>query len=108
MESDRDAHSHPPSSTYFWKRHDKRLRRSPRHCHYWRQKISNLRFADNIDGLAGEDGELANLVERLDKFCTAYGMEISAEKTTWMKNSTSGINKEIKVNGQRAGSDKLQ
>ena len=43
--------------------------------------ITNLRFADDIDGLAGEKEELANLVERLDKASTAYGMEISAEKT---------------------------
>ena len=43
--------------------------------------ITNLRFADDIDGLAGEEGELANLVERLDEASTAYGMEISAEKT---------------------------
>ena len=43
--------------------------------------ITNLRFADDIDGLAGEEDELANLVERLDKASTAYGMEISAEKT---------------------------
>ena len=35
--------------------------------------ITNLRFADDIDGLAGEE-ELANLVERLDKASTAYGM----------------------------------
>ena len=44
--------------------------------------------------------ELANLVERLDKVSTAYGMEISAEKTKLMSN-TSGINTEIKVNGQK-------
>ena len=31
----------------------------------------------------------------------AYGMEISAEKTKLMTNNTSGINTEIKVNGQR-------
>ena len=43
--------------------------------------ITNLRFADDINDLAGEDEELANLVERLDKASTAYGMEISAEKT---------------------------
>ena len=43
--------------------------------------ITNLRFADDIDGLAGEEEELANSVERLDKGSTAYGMEISAEKT---------------------------
>ena len=38
--------------------------------------ITNLRFADDIDGLAGEEEELANLVEHLDKATTAYGMEI--------------------------------
>ena len=36
--------------------------------------------------------ELANLVERLDKASTAYGMEISAEKTKLMTNYTSGQN----------------
>ena len=49
--------------------------------------ITNLRFADDIDGLAGEEQELANLVERLDKASTAYGMEISAEKTKLMTNN---------------------
>ena len=49
-----------------------------------RRIITNLRFADDIDSLAGEEGELANLVERLDKASTAYGMEISAEKTNLM------------------------
>ena len=29
--------------------------------------ITNLRFADDIESLAGEEEELANLVERLDK-----------------------------------------
>ena len=33
--------------------------------------ISNNCFADDIDGLAGEEDELANLVERLDKASTA-------------------------------------
>ena len=33
--------------------------------------ITNLRFANNIDGLAGEEEELAKLVERLDKASTA-------------------------------------
>ena len=63
--------------------------------------ITNLRFADDIDGLAGEEDELAKLVESLDKSCTDYGMEISAEKTKLMTNNTSGINTEIKVNGQK-------
>ena len=62
--------------------------------------ITNLRFADDIDGSAGEAEELANLVQRLDKASTAYGMEISAKKTKLMTN-TSDINKEIKINGQK-------
>ena len=32
--------------------------------------ITNLRFADDIDGLAGEEEELANVVECLDKAFT--------------------------------------
>ena len=64
--------------------------------------ITNLRFADDIDGLTGEKDELSKLVERLDKPSTAStGMEISAEKTKLMTNNTCGINTEIKVNGQR-------
>ena len=45
--------------------------------------------------------ELAKSVERLDKASTACGIEISAEKTNLMANNTSGINTEIKVNGQK-------
>ena len=63
--------------------------------------ITDLCFADDIDGLAGVEEELAKLVECLDKASTAYSMEISAEKTKLMTNNTSGINTEIKVNGQK-------
>ena len=63
--------------------------------------ITNLRFADDIDGLAGEEEKLADLVVRLDKASTAYGIKISAEKTKLMTNNTSGIDTEIKVNGQK-------
>ena len=58
--------------------------------------VTNFRFADNIGGLAGEEKELAKLVELLDKASTAYGMKINAEKTKLMTNNTSGINIEIK------------
>ena len=63
--------------------------------------ITNLSFADNIDDFAGEEEELAKLFERLDKVSTAYNIEISTEKTKLMTNNTSGINTEIKVNGQK-------
>ena len=62
--------------------------------------VTNIRFADDIDGWAGVEEELAKWVEHLDKASTAYGMEISAEKTKLMTNNTSGINTEIKVNGR--------
>ena len=52
--------------------------------------IINLRFADDIDGLAGEEEELAKLAERLDKASTAFGMEIGAEKTELITNNISG------------------
>ena len=72
---------------------------------FWRilgeEDKADLRFADDIDGVAGEEEELANLVERLYKVSTAFGMEISAEKSKLMTNNTSGINTEIKVNGQK-------
>ena len=41
---------------------------------------TNLRFAYDIDGLAGEEEELAYLAECLDKTSTAYGMEISPRR----------------------------
>ena len=47
--------------------------------------ITSLRFVNDIDGSAGEEEELANLVKRLDKASTAYGMEIGAEKAKLMK-----------------------
>ena len=63
--------------------------------------VTNLRYADVIDGVADEEGEMAKLIERLDKASTAYGVENSAEKTKLMTNNSSGINTEIKVNGQK-------
>ncbi|GFO40092.1 endonuclease-reverse transcriptase [Plakobranchus ocellatus] len=65
--------------------------------------ITNLRFADDINGLAGNECELASLVEQLDKASSNFGMEISAEKTKIMTNSKEPkkpSKKEIKVNGQ--------
>ena len=58
-------------------------------------------FPDDIDGLAGEEEELAKLVEHLGKASTACSMKISAKKTKRMTNNTSGIKTEIKVNGQK-------
>ena len=40
-------------------------------------QITNLRFADDIDGLAGKEKELANLVQTLDAASAKFGMELS-------------------------------
>ena len=63
--------------------------------------MTNLCFANDIDGLAGEEEELAKLVLNLDKASTAYSTEISAKKTKLITNNTSGINTEIKVNREK-------
>ena len=60
--------------------------------------INNLQFAYDIGGLAGEEEELATLVERLYIASRAYAMDISAKKTTLVTNNTSGVNMEIKIN----------
>ena len=65
------------------------------------RNITNLRFADDIDGLAGREEELADLVERLDKTSTAFGMQINAEKTKLMTNNTNGFSTDIRVNGEK-------
>ena len=43
------------------------------------------------------------LFESLDKICTRYKMEISAEKTNLMTNSAKDMKREIKVKGQKLG-----
>ena len=59
--------------------------------------ITKLQFADDIDAIAQEEQELETLVESLDKTCTRYKMEISAEKTKLMTNSAEGIHRKIKL-----------
>ena len=65
------------------------------------RNITNLWFTDDIDVLAEEEQELEALVESLDKTCTSYKMKISAEKIKLMTSSANGIQKEIKVQGQK-------
>jgi len=62
--------------------------------------ITNLRFADDIDGLEGSEEELACLVISLDQTASRYGMEISAEKTKLMANSVNPITARITVAGK--------
>ena len=61
--------------------------------------ITNPPFADDINGLARQEEELAKLAEHLN---TAYGMEISAEMIKLMTKNTSSINKEMKSKQREA------
>ena len=67
------------------------------------RSFTYLRIADDIDALAEEEQELEALVENLDKTGTRYKMEISVEKTKLMTNRANGIQREIKVKGQKLG-----
>ena len=60
------------------------------------RNITNLRFADDIDALAEEEQELEALVESLDKTCTRYKIEISAEKTKLMTNSANASRERLR------------
>ena len=53
--------------------------------------ICNLKFADDIDLIGGSYGEVQDLTNRLVDRATAYGMEVSTEKSKTMTNSTSNI-----------------
>ena len=89
--------------------HDRRLRRSWRHCQHWRQNNHQSPLCRWHRWWLSRREELAKLVKRLNKASTAYGMEISAEKTNLMTNNTSGINTEIKKERTEAwDSHKLQ
>ena len=57
--------------------------------------LTNLCFTGDIDGLARQEQELAKLANHLEEASTAYGMQISAEKTQLMTNNTNGISTDI-------------
>ena len=59
--------------------------------------ITNLHFADDVDGLAGQEQELVKLVNHLGEASTAYGIQISAEKTQLMTNNANGISTDITI-----------
>ena len=63
----------------------------------------NLQFALDIDAVAEEKQEQETLVESVNKICTRYKMEISAEEIKLMTNSSNAIQTEIKVKGQKLG-----
>ena len=62
--------------------------------------VTNLRFAGDIDSLAGQEQELVKLVNHLEEASKAYGMQIIAEKTQLMTNNTSGMNTDITIHNK--------
>ena len=76
--------------------HDRKISISSRN-------IINLQFASDIDAIAEEKQEQEILVESLNKTCTRYKMEISAEEIKLMTNSSNAIQREIKVKEQKLG-----
>ena len=63
------------------------------------RRITNFRFADDIDGVGGSEEELSHLVKCLDETCEAAGMEISGGKTKVMTNKKGGFSKGVEVQG---------
>ena len=63
--------------------------------------ITNLRFADDIDGLAGQEQELVKFVNHLEEASTAYSIQISAEKTQLMTNNTNGISTDMAIDNKK-------
>ena len=61
----------------------------------------DLRFADDIDGLAGQEQELVKFVNHIEEACTAYGVQISAEKIQLMTNNTNGISTDITIDNNK-------
>ena len=62
--------------------------------------VCNPRFADDIDMMGGTNNELQDLTTKLANRSSAYGMEISAEKSKTMVNTTEDINTNITMNGE--------
>ena len=58
-------------------------------------------FADDTDGLAGQEQELVKVVNHLEEASTAYGMQISAEKTQPMTNNTNSISTDITIDNKK-------
>ena len=67
------------------------------------RNIINQQFAKDIDAIAEEKQEQETLVESLNKTCTWYKMEVSAEEIKLMTNSSNAIQTEIKVKEQKLG-----
>ena len=60
--------------------------------------VTNLRFTDDIDGLAGSATVIRQLVSRLERAPKDYEMEISVENA----NNNNGMTTEVQIAGNTA------
>ena len=65
------------------------------------RRITNLRFAHDTEGLAGQEQELVKLVNHPEEASAAYGMQISAEETHLVTNKTNGISTDITIENKK-------
>ena len=55
--------------------------------------VNNLHFADNIDLIARQLGDLQQLLSKVEEVSTCYGLEVSEIKTEWLvMNNKESIN----------------
>ena len=57
------------------------------------QNMMNLQFTSDIDGLAGSEDELRQLLKNVENTIQSYGMLIHTSKMKVMSNTTDGFNK---------------
>ena len=101
-ESDKDVYSYRLFPESFWREFmTDALKDHQGTVSIGGRAIANLSFADDIDGLAGKEEELASQVGRLDKISAAFCMEITAEKTKLINNNPNGNNIDIRINGEK-------
>ena len=69
--------------------------------------VTNLRFADDIDLVAGQAEELGTLTRRLEESAKQLGMQISAEKSKVMRMGSSD-EMDASINGEKLETDSIQ
>ena len=83
------------------------------HCNIFLERIMTCNLEErggkfrwqinDLDALAEEEQDIEVQADSLDKICTMYKMEISADQPELMTNSANGIQRVISVKGQMLG-----
>ena len=61
---------------------------------------TSISICGDVDLMGGSNGELQDLTNTLVDRATAYGMEVSTDKSKIKTNSTNNISADISMNGQ--------